>query len=132
MNIVMEWAFRSDPRATTRISDSASGGPTPRRGRSGLVLFKLAKLVERHLVSRRQISGDIGNALVLVSFYKNRAVVGFRQLTRNLDLILGLPGSFVRSIREGEPRVGLTNQVCCAHPRESSQLDPRNRGLDLN
>src|SRR5260370_18136195 len=50
--------------------------------------FKLADLVERHLLSRPQISGDIGDPLFLVSFYTNQAVLGFRPLARNLVLAL--------------------------------------------
>src|SRR5439155_1717891 len=46
--------------------------------------FKLADLVERHLLSRPQISGDIDDAPFLVSFSRNRAVVAFHQLPRNL------------------------------------------------
>src|SRR5439155_17423764 len=38
--------------------------------------FMLTDLVERQLLSRPQISRDIGDALFLVSFYKNRPVVG--------------------------------------------------------
>jgi hypothetical protein len=67
--------------------------------------FKLANLVERHLLSMPQINGDIGDALFLVSFYKNRTVVGFRQLPRNFVLILGQPGRFVYSIKRTSRRL---------------------------
>src|SRR5258707_12999322 len=63
--------------------------------------FKLADLVERHLLSMPQISGDIGDALFLVSFYKNRAIVGFRQLPRNLVLTLAPVGYLVPFIDRG-------------------------------
>jgi hypothetical protein len=127
MNIVMEFAFRSDPRADNTNKWAIRSHDVPRHDAVGQdwVLFQVANLVERHLLSRPQISDDISDALFLVSFYKNRSVVGFCQLPRNLVLILGPPGASSAPSRgrvEGWPN---ESSLLCALSRVESSSIPR-------